>query len=377
MDIRQLFWCYRDIVVKLCVKKFHLVEFIPFAWVLNEFLSCECWVKKVRIFDKKVTKIRVREIRVSEIRVREIRVSKISVREIRVSKMRVSKMRVSKIRVSKIRVSKMRVSKMRVREIRVREIRVREIRISSNHRELHGAIFVQCETDSVKRSKMIFSKTFEMSTRKRSWFTVSPSVHERFCAFERPDQPSFQSHMQTQKETPEQRANDIHENKKKLHMRLKTIARQCQQGHHWVTSLFQIESTNQQNCSSFTMKPPQKVSNQIWKVVRIKQIALALEDITLDSIYQSSIEKPRCRHEHTECLKPCNTEQHNRFNLPRMIDSSVKPLDVHHICNVFAGRTVTKWNLKAISRWKSSFWFTWAAPKRLPITQSHIWQPVG
>ncbi len=69
-------------------------------------------MKKVRIFDKKVTKIRVSKIRVSE-----IRVSKISVSEIRVSKIRVS-------------------------EIRVREIRVSEIRISSNHHELHGAIFV-------------------------------------------------------------------------------------------------------------------------------------------------------------------------------------------------------------------------------------------
>ncbi len=68
-------------------------------------------MKKVRIFDKKVTKIRA-----SEIRVREIRVSKIRVREIRVSEIRVSKIRVS------------------------------EIRISSNHRELHGAIFQQCPT---------------------------------------------------------------------------------------------------------------------------------------------------------------------------------------------------------------------------------------
>ncbi len=43
---------------------------------------------------------------------------------------------------TKIRVSKIRVSKIRVREIRVREISVSEIRISSNHRELHGAMFL-------------------------------------------------------------------------------------------------------------------------------------------------------------------------------------------------------------------------------------------
>ncbi len=47
-----------------------------------------------------------------------------------------------KIRVSKIRVSKIRVSEIRGREIRGSEIRVTEIRISSNHRELHGAIFI-------------------------------------------------------------------------------------------------------------------------------------------------------------------------------------------------------------------------------------------
>ncbi len=42
-----------------------------------------------------------------------------------------------------IRVSKIRVSEIRVSEIRVSEIRVSEIRISSNHRELHGAIFLR------------------------------------------------------------------------------------------------------------------------------------------------------------------------------------------------------------------------------------------
>ena len=73
-------------------------------------------MKKVRIFDKKVTKIRV-------------------------SKIRVSKIRVSEIRVTEIRVSKIRVSEIRVTEIHLSEIRVSKIRISSNHRELHGAIF--------------------------------------------------------------------------------------------------------------------------------------------------------------------------------------------------------------------------------------------
>ncbi len=58
------------------VYKFYLVEFIPFGCVPNEFPSCDCWVKKVRIFvEKKVTEIRVTEIRVSKIRVTEIRIS--------------------------------------------------------------------------------------------------------------------------------------------------------------------------------------------------------------------------------------------------------------------------------------------------------------
>ncbi len=51
--------------------------------------------------------------------------------------------KVSEIRVSEIRVSKIRASEIRVSEIRVSKIRVSEIRISSNHHELHGAIFVQ------------------------------------------------------------------------------------------------------------------------------------------------------------------------------------------------------------------------------------------
>ncbi len=53
-----------------------------------------------------------------------------------------SEIRVSKIRVSEIRVSEIRGSEIRGSEIRVSEIRVSKIRISSNHRELHGAIFV-------------------------------------------------------------------------------------------------------------------------------------------------------------------------------------------------------------------------------------------
>ncbi len=64
-------------------------------------------MKKVRIFDKTVTKIRV-----SEIRIREIRVSRIRVMEISVSK----------------------------------------IRISSNHCELHGAIFEQNSLSFVTHS---------------------------------------------------------------------------------------------------------------------------------------------------------------------------------------------------------------------------------
>ncbi len=52
-----------------------------------------------------------------------------------------SEIRVSEIRVSEIRGSKIRGSEIRGSEIRVSEIRVSKIRISSNHHELHGAIF--------------------------------------------------------------------------------------------------------------------------------------------------------------------------------------------------------------------------------------------
>ncbi len=68
--------------------------------------------------------------------------------KIRVSEIRVSKIIVSEIRVSEIKVSEIRVSEIRVSEIRVSEISVSEIRISSNHRELHGAIFLSVVTSS-------------------------------------------------------------------------------------------------------------------------------------------------------------------------------------------------------------------------------------
>ncbi len=41
----------------------------------------------------------------------------------------------------KVRIFDKKVTQIRVSEIRVSEIRVSEIRISSNHCELHGAIF--------------------------------------------------------------------------------------------------------------------------------------------------------------------------------------------------------------------------------------------
>ncbi len=46
-----------------------------------------------------------------------------------------------KNKVSEIRVSEIRVSEIRGSKIRGSEIRVSKIRISSNHHELHGAIF--------------------------------------------------------------------------------------------------------------------------------------------------------------------------------------------------------------------------------------------
>ncbi len=67
-------------------------------------------MKKVRILTKKASQIRARQIRVSQIRASQIRASQI----------RASQIRASQIRASQIRASE----------------------ISSNHRELHGAIFI-------------------------------------------------------------------------------------------------------------------------------------------------------------------------------------------------------------------------------------------
>ncbi len=78
-------------------------------------MSCQVvnikW-KKVRILTKKVSQIRASQIRVSQIRVSQIRA-----RQIRASQIRASQIRASQIRASEI---------------------------SSNHRELHGAIFIEC-----------------------------------------------------------------------------------------------------------------------------------------------------------------------------------------------------------------------------------------
>ena len=89
--------------------------------------------EKVRIFDKQVT-----EIRVSEIRVSEIRVSKISVTKIRVTKIRVTKIRVSKIR------------------------------ISSNHCEVHGAIFV-----AVKESHYNYISSVLLQINHRKFLEIA------------------------------------------------------------------------------------------------------------------------------------------------------------------------------------------------------------
>ncbi len=56
---------------------------------------------------------------------------------------------------SEIRGSEIRGSEIRGSEIRVSEIRVSEIRISSNHHELHGAIFFICSFGSKKMWTML------------------------------------------------------------------------------------------------------------------------------------------------------------------------------------------------------------------------------
>ncbi len=55
---------------------------------------------------------------------------------------------------SEIRVSEIRVSKIRGSKIRGIEIRVTKIRNSSNHRELHGAIFFSLYSVLRKRSQL-------------------------------------------------------------------------------------------------------------------------------------------------------------------------------------------------------------------------------
>ncbi len=60
----------------------------------------------------------------------------------------------SEIRVSEIRVSEIKVSEIKGSEIRGSEIRGSEIRISSNHRELHGAIFSSMSVHNLNGAKV-------------------------------------------------------------------------------------------------------------------------------------------------------------------------------------------------------------------------------
>ncbi len=78
----------------------------------------------------------------------------------------------SKIRVSEIRVSEIRVSEIRVSEIRGSEIRGSEIRTSSNHRELHGAIFFLSRVESPKLM-WILRRGLPQHILTRSWFHPS------------------------------------------------------------------------------------------------------------------------------------------------------------------------------------------------------------
>ncbi len=58
---------------------------------------------------------------------------------------------------NKIKVSEIRVSEIKVSEIRVSEISVNEIRISSNHRKLHGAIFLNsADRGKFEEHKLLF-----------------------------------------------------------------------------------------------------------------------------------------------------------------------------------------------------------------------------
>ncbi len=61
------------------------------------------------------------------------------------SQIRVSQIRVSQIRVTQIRVSQISVTQIRASQIRASKIRATEI--SSNHRELHGAIFASSQSE--------------------------------------------------------------------------------------------------------------------------------------------------------------------------------------------------------------------------------------
>ncbi len=100
MDTGQFFWsicgyCYETMCKSSICSIWVCTKWVPKLWTLSE---------KSKNFDKKATQIRASQIRVSQIRV-------------------------SQIRASRIRVSQIRASQIRATEI------------SSNHRELHGAIF--------------------------------------------------------------------------------------------------------------------------------------------------------------------------------------------------------------------------------------------
>ncbi len=129
MDTGQFFWLICGYCCEAMCKSsiwsnlFHLG-----TRVLNEFPSCEYWVKKVRILIKKATQIRASQIRASQIRTSQIRATQ----------------------------------------------------MSSNHRELHGAIFfhsrgVKDGTHHAVKYARVHCCVFHLL---RPWRTVIDGVHQ-------------------------------------------------------------------------------------------------------------------------------------------------------------------------------------------------------
>ncbi len=94
--------------------------------------------------------------------------SSLLVKKVRILTKKASQIRVSQIRVSQIRARQIRVSQIRASQIRASQIRASEI--SSNHRELHGGIFVR--SILVERWKALEKNNPQLLGRHKKTFSA-------------------------------------------------------------------------------------------------------------------------------------------------------------------------------------------------------------